>query len=293
MQTITTEDRLNAAINEIQQVAIQMKQEYNAEAAMWQRRIQALESENQELRFQLQKAAELQAQLSNELETTKSENERLKSVNNTVSRALQEKEAEIARHENLNHNLKNLLDQNLPSTNFDSNISFDSALPYSTPSYRAPTMQTTTSPYQLSSGRILAQTNTPTIPSYLTGITSTGINSNGFKSTSIPSTEISSPQYEFLTPTPANRATPYSKPYDIPESSKTPVLNENGKPTTQQLIRIAKQELTATQFNEMIQLINMYNKGQQTKEETRKNIQRIMLPSHRSLYDLFLMAIPL
>jgi hypothetical protein len=53
-------------------------------------------------------------------------------------------------------------------------------------------------------------------------------------------------------------------------------------------IRAAKEELTYTEFNQMISEINRYNKQQQTREETIANVRQLLCPNHRTLFEQFL-----
>jgi hypothetical protein len=53
-------------------------------------------------------------------------------------------------------------------------------------------------------------------------------------------------------------------------------------------IRAAKEELTYTDFNQMIAEINRYNKHQQTREETMAHVQSLLCPAHRNLFEQFL-----
>jgi hypothetical protein len=53
-------------------------------------------------------------------------------------------------------------------------------------------------------------------------------------------------------------------------------------------IRTAKEELTYSDFNQMIAEINQYNKHQQTREETIAHVQGLLCPAHRSLFEQFL-----
>jgi hypothetical protein len=53
-------------------------------------------------------------------------------------------------------------------------------------------------------------------------------------------------------------------------------------------IRAAKEELTYSDFNQMVAEINRYNKHQQTREDTIANVQQLMGSAHRSLFEQFL-----
>jgi hypothetical protein len=82
--------------------------------------------------------------------------------------------------------------------------------------------------------------------------------------------------------------------------SKTPLINSEkvkvksppiDRPPASQgslFIRAAKEELTYSDFNQMISEINRYNKHQQTREETITNVKQLLCPTHRSLFEQFL-----
>lgn len=73
---------------------------------------------------------------------------------------------------------------------------------------------------------------------------------------------------------------------------ETPVQPvETPKPTASKsslFIKAAKQELTYSDFNQMINEINMYNRHHQTREDTIENVKKLLCPSHRGLFDQFL-----
>jgi Rad3-related DNA helicase len=77
--------------------------------------------------------------------------------------------------------------------------------------------------------------------------------------------------------------TPPSQPPLTPESQRA-------KPASQgsMFIRAAKSELTYSDFNQMISEINMYNKHEQSREETIANVRKLLCPAHRTLFEQFL-----
>jgi len=97
--------------------------------------------------------------------------------------------------------------------------------------------------------------------------------------------------------------TPVSKPpYVKPQLSRPPPPSDqlgtrspvqespSARPASQGsvFIRAAKSELTYSDFNQMISEINMYNKHQQSREETIANVKKLLCPAHRALFDQFL-----
>lgn len=77
-----------------------------------------------------------------------------------------------------------------------------------------------------------------------------------------------------------------------PRAVQTPTQPiESPKPTASKsslFIKAAKQELTYSDFNQMINEINMYNRHHQTREDTIENVKKLLCPSHRGLFDQFL-----
>ena len=55
-----------------------------------------------------------------------------------------------------------------------------------------------------------------------------------------------------------------------------------------QFIQAAKEELTYSDFNQMINEIKLYNRHNQTREKTIDNVRQLLCPAHRGLFDQFL-----
>jgi myosin heavy subunit len=53
-------------------------------------------------------------------------------------------------------------------------------------------------------------------------------------------------------------------------------------------LKAAKDELTYSDFNQMIGEINLYNKHQQSREETIANVKGLLCPMHKRLFEQFL-----
>lgn len=81
----------------------------------------------------------------------------------------------------------------------------------------------------------------------------------------------------YLPSTTRTQQSPVSPPQQQPTASKSSLF-----------IRAAKQELTYSDFNQMISEINMYNRHQQTREVTISNVKKLLCPAHRELFDQFL-----
>ncbi|KAH0793755.1 hypothetical protein GPJ56_002307 [Histomonas meleagridis] len=56
-------------------------------------------------------------------------------------------------------------------------------------------------------------------------------------------------------------------------------------------IKSAKNELTYSEFNQMMQEINSYNKNQQTRDKTIENVRNLLSPEHNDLFSQFLLMI--
>ncbi|EAY07473.1 hypothetical protein TVAG_499600 [Trichomonas vaginalis G3] len=74
----------------------------------------------------------------------------------------------------------------------------------------------------------------------------------------------------------------------------SPIAKSPPKSTTRtaskssQFIKAAKEELSPADFNHMISEINLYNKRNQTREETIANVKRLLGAAHSNLFDQFL-----
>ena len=102
-------------------------------------------------------------------------------------------------------------------------------------------------------------------------------------------TPVSKPAYQS-----AYQPKPHIEPVQMSVRRTTPTANttiESPKPAASRsslFIRAAKQELTYSDFNQMITEINMYNRHQQTREDTIENVKKLLCPAHSGLFDQFL-----
>ncbi|KAH0788164.1 hypothetical protein GPJ56_007995 [Histomonas meleagridis] len=80
-------------------------------------------------------------------------------------------------------------------------------------------------------------------------------------------------------------STPHSPSTKRTKPSQTPTT---GTSKSSLFIKTAKQELTYSDFNQMISEINLYNRHQQSREDTIKNVQNLLCPEHQELFELFL-----
>jgi exonuclease VII large subunit len=83
-------------------------------------------------------------------------------------------------------------------------------------------------------------------------------------------------------PVSAERFKPRSPPADAPPSPS------RGASQGSMFIKAAKEELTYSDFNQMIAEINLYNTHQQSREDTIANVKRLLCPTHRGLFEQFL-----
>jgi hypothetical protein len=79
------------------------------------------------------------------------------------------------------------------------------------------------------------------------------------------------------------RFKPRSQPTNEPQPSPS-----RGASQGSVFIKAAKEELSYSDFNQMIAEINLYNKHQQSREETIANVKRLLCPTHRGLFEQFL-----
>lgn len=102
-------------------------------------------------------------------------------------------------------------------------------------------------------------------------------------------TPVSKPAYQ-----PTYQGKPHIEPVQmsVRRAAPTPTTTiESPKPAASRsslFIRAAKQELTYSDFNQMITEINMYNRHQQTREDTIENVKKLLCPAHSGLFDQFL-----
>lgn len=82
--------------------------------------------------------------------------------------------------------------------------------------------------------------------------------------------------------------------FSTPQSMNSPSSNGSNQTfrspqsKSSQFIYAAKDELPESQFEQMIAEINMYNRKQQTRDQTISNVKSILLPSHEGLWNMFL-----
>lgn len=252
---LDAEDELSAAIDQVQRAASMVKQQRSIEAKMWQKRIQELSEENDLLQNQLADAQNENRQMKADLQSQTAEIESLRALNASLTRTLQSRDQEIQRFISFNQNLKGLIDQqpvdsgpSLPTKPMDTNYS-----------------SINNSSYQ-------QQQNSSSFASY---------------------TPNRQQKYSFNSPNKSSTTTAnqYStNSYNYNYSPSSPVRNNASSSSSKSslFIKAAKEELTYSDFNQMINEIKLYNKHSQTRDETIKHVERLLCPTHRSLYEQFL-----
>lgn len=249
---LDAEDELSAAIEQVQRAASMVKQQRSIEAKMWQKRIQELSEENDLLQNQLADLQNENRQMKADLQSQTAEIESLRALNASLTRTLQSRDQEIQRFVSFNQNLKGLIDQQ----------PVDSGIPLSS------------KPMDTNYSSINNSYQQPA--------------SSSFTSYSPNKTQ----KYSFSSPnksTTASTTNQYSNNYNYNYSSSSPIRsNATSSSKSSMFIKAAKEELTYSDFNQMINEIKLYNKHSQTREETIKHVERLLCPTHRSLYEQFL-----
>ncbi|KAK8834032.1 hypothetical protein M9Y10_021256 [Tritrichomonas musculus] len=255
---LDAEDELSAAIDQVQRAATMVKQQRSIEAKMWQKRIQELSEENDLLQNQLADLQNENRQMKADLQSQSAEIESLRALNASLTRTLQSRDQDIQRFVSFNQNLKGLIDQQ----------PIDSTPPLSTKvdiNYSS----LNNSSYQQQ------QQNSASFSAYSPNKTQ----KYSFNSPIKPSTtanQYSSNNYNY------NNYSPSSSMRNNPSSTSS------SSSKSSQFIKAAKEELTYSDFNQMINEIKLYNKHSQTRDETIKHVERLLCPTHRSLYEQFL-----
>ena len=103
--------QVQAAIQHLQQVFDESKKQRNEQLKIWQDRVESLEQQLAMAQSNIQKLEADKAKVEADLNSAIVQNENLKSQNQALMQALQEKEEHLNRFVNLNQNLKNLIDQ--------------------------------------------------------------------------------------------------------------------------------------------------------------------------------------
>jgi hypothetical protein len=243
------EHLLDAALQQVQVAASQLKEQHSTEARMWQTRAQELESAYGRLQNQVHGLEKANQRLHIALDEKVSELENLQSMNANLTRALQEKEQAINRYTSLNQSLKGLLNHTQDDAPTESRRNDYSARQHPI---------TDQSGYDYPTRVPLAN-----------------------DSARVPELRPQSAYSRQFTGAPPPRSPIRAEP-ELHESPPRPSSKSS------MFIRAAKQELTYSDFNQMISEINQYNRKQQSREATIENVKRLLCPSHRGLFDQFL-----
>ncbi|OHT14302.1 hypothetical protein TRFO_15325 [Tritrichomonas foetus] len=254
---LDAEEELQASIDQVQRAAEQLKQQRSMEAKFWQKRIQELTESNDLLTNQV---ADLQAenrQLKADIQAQAAEIESLRALRTSLTRTLQSKEQEISRYISFNQNLKGLIDQQ----------------PLEQPIYTSADASFTT---QQNSN--LHNNNSFDTPKYTT-------------TTTAAARMYGSPPKVGAVSAAGYRTSPISNLSSNSNSKPTsPTINTTTTSASKSslFIQAAKEELTYSDFNQMINEIKLYNRHNQTREKTIENVRQLLCPAHRGLFDQFL-----
>jgi hypothetical protein len=212
------ENLFAGAIEQLQSAAGQIKQKYLTEATLWQKKAEELQAYVDSLESQLRAAQQANLQIKASLADVTAEIENLRTVNETLTRSLREKEDAVNRYQSLNRSLKGLLDD--------------------TPD--APPLAN------------LTPKRSPRSPPSLEG----------------------SPG---RTDSPGRMDSP----------GRTDSLGRTASPGSL-FMKAAKEELTYSDFNQMISEINRYNRHEQSREDVIANVKKFLCPAHRGLFEQLL-----
>ena len=251
---LDAEDELSAAIDQVQRAASMVKQQRSIEAKMWQKRIQELSEENDLLQNQLADVQNENRQMKADLQSQTAEIESLRALNASLTRTLQSRDQEIQRFVSFNQNLKGLIDQQPVE---------------SSPSLSAKPMDTN---YSSMNNSYQQQQASSSFASYSPNKTQKYSYNSPIKSTTTATNQFSTNNYNYN------------------YSSSSPIRSNAAASSSKSslFIKAAKEELTYSDFNKMINEIKLYNNHSQTREKTINHVERILCPAHRSLYEQFL-----
>ena len=240
--------QMQNAIQHLQHIFEESKKQKNDQIKVWQDRVEALEQQLAMMQTNMQKLETEKVRIETDYNNATIQIESLKSQNQVLMQALQEKDEQLNKFVSLNQNLKDLIDQTsyIPTETKIPNFSFNPENFTSKPnSYNPPTKTNTTQ----------------TISSMV--------------SQQIPSKPYNREDYSTFQKTSTRQST--SAPTARRTASKSSLF-----------IKAAKEELSSSDFNHMISEINLYNKKSQSREETIANVKRLLGSAHRGLFEQFL-----
>lgn len=257
---IDPDEQLDTAVSALQVAIESVKQSRSQDAKVWRKKTADLQNQVQTLQTQLTESVNLNARLQNELQSVSTECERLRSVNQSLVKTLQEKEIDISRFNALNESLRSLLD----GTN-----------PVPKPTYASPVGGMSgigQMPYQNASydDHISRHVYEPT---------------HDFQ---YKNQQYQQPQYQGYAYSPPQMPSPTPKKYQSAQEQPQKETKKSSKGKSSLFLQLAKEELTYSAFNNLINEINKYNKQKQNKQTTINNVQAILCPNHKALFDQFL-----
>ena len=250
--------QVQAAIQHLQQVFEESKKQRNDQIKILQDRVENLEQQLAMAHNSMQQLETDKAKVEADLNNCIAQNESLKSQNQALIQALQEKDEQLNRFVALNQNLKNLIDQT-QYTPIETKIPISQ---YNTDAFSSATKQHTTN-------------TTTAISNFSSALKTTQQTQNRYNQQEI------SPI--------AKTSTTLTGTRPIQQTTTTTTTTTRRTASKSSLfIKAAKEELSPNDFNHMISEINMYNKKSQSREETIANVKRLLGSAHRALFEQFL-----
>ena len=251
--------QLQTAIQHLQQVFEESKKQRNEQIKIWQDRVENLEQQLAMAHSSMQQLETDKAKVEADLNNYIAQNESLKSQNQALIQALQEKDEQLNRFVALNQNLKNLIDQTTYTP-------IETKLPisqFNADTFSAKPLSTTTSNYTSTMKTVQQSQNIMVQQS---------------QQSKYAQPDQISPIAKTSAALASNRAVPSNNPPPTRRTASKSSL----------FIKAAKEELSPSDFDHMISEINMYNKKSQSREETIANVKRLLGSAHRALFDQFL-----
>ena len=276
-------EQLDSAVSALHLAIENIKQSRNQEIKVWQQKNYDLQNQVQSLQSQLTESVHLNAQLQNEVQELTAECNRLRAMNQTLHKTLQEKELDISRFNALNESLKSLLEGSSTGKPLYSPLRMQtSQIPqqmqfqqqqqppqYSDIHYDIPTPSFDTK---------MQYSYQPQVPQYQPIQPKQNIQ----QKQQYPDSQYQSYEYKPMQSPTQN----YVQSPNSPSTQKDAKKSSKGKSSL--FLQLAKEELTYSEFNSLINEINKYNKHKQNKQATISNVQSILCPKHTPLFDQFL-----
>ena len=266
---------IDSAVNSFKQLLIQMQAKYILEAREWQEKAQDFQNQLELTKDKLNEALSKCQEYQSKYEAVMKENEELKKKNSMLATSMSNQGQEIHKYQTIVQSLRSVLDTESASQtttpHLNNNI-FNTSTNLKNTFYNSNNNDSYNNNLQISDNDIPSPIMSP--------ITKTSPSSQNYKGSK--NTNYSHPKYQ--------NSSQFSQLSPSQSHFTTPTGRVNQSKSTQ-FIYAAKDELQQTQFEQMIGEINSYNHKEQTKEQVIANVQRILLPDHQGLWNMFLSMI--